>query len=236
MKNRQEKDEFINISLTNEYLTSYVMRRAILEFIKKTAPSLNGTLLDIGCGIMPYKKLILSFGKVTRYIGLDLDYSTIHDTSVADLHWNGIKIPMADASVDSILATEFLEHYADTQYIVNEMHRVLKPNGLIVITVPFIWPLHETPHDEYRFTPFSLRRFLTNAGFKQIEFSATGGWHASLALVLGLWIYNAPMSYIKRIFIKRIIKPIIKLLIRKDRIPVLNDGCMMTGIGGIVRK
>lgn len=234
--NAQIKDEFVNISLTTESLTSYVMRRAILEFVKKSAPSLNGTLLDIGCGTMPYKELILSFGKVTKYIGLDLNYSTIHDTSVADLHWDGEKIPMADASVDSILAIEFLEHYADTQDIIDEMYRVLKPKGIIVITVPFIWPLHETPNDENRFTPYSLNRFFEKAGFNQIEFTATGGWHASLAMILGLWIHDAPMSFRKRNVLTIIIKPIMKFLMKKDRIPVLTEGCMMTGIGCVIRK
>lgn len=236
MKEKTIDAEFINLSLNKKTLWLYVIRRTILEFVKKNSGKLHGTLLDIGCGTMPYKKLILSLKKVTKYLGLDLATSKNHDTSIADLHWDGTKIPLENNSVDSILATEFLEHYLDTKFIINEMYRVLRPNGVILFTVPFIWPLHEVPNDQYRFTPYSLKRFFLDAGFKNINLTATGGWHASMAVMLGLWT-TFSMRRWKRYICRPIIICIIKYLIKKDSIPIdFEDGVMMPGIGGIIIK
>jgi len=69
-----------------------------------------------------------------------------------------------------------------------EIWRVLKPGGILFFTVPFLWNLHEIPYDEYRYTPFALKRHLTQSGFNEIEIKAMGGWDAALAQMLGLWV------------------------------------------------
>jgi SAM-dependent methyltransferase len=198
---------------------------------------LDGILLDIGCGEMPYRNLIMSHGKVKKYIGLDLEFGSVHDTSVADLHWNGISIPLNDTSVDCIVATEFLEHINNADAIAKEMYRVLKPGGVILFTVPFIWPLHEVPHDEYRYTPFSLKRIFDGANFQKANLQALGGWNSSLAVMLGLWACCRPESRIGKIISRIICKPIIQFLLKKDKIPnIYDDNTMMPGIGGIIIK
>ncbi|MCX6719194.1 MAG: methyltransferase domain-containing protein [Candidatus Taylorbacteria bacterium] len=232
-------DPFVNIKLTSDLLNLYVPRRAVLNFIKNKIHLMNGILLDIGCGTMPYRQIIKSYGKVTKYIGLDLSVSPIasRDTSVADMHWDGISIPLSDCSIDTILATEFLEHYDDTNAIAKEMYRILKPGGIIVFTVPFIWPLHETPNDEHRFTPYALEKVFNRAGFKKVELSPTGGWHASFAQMLGLWVLSSHMSDKKRLFLRKVSVPVIRYLLKHDEIPdSFSDNSMMPGIGGVIYK
>ena len=85
------------------------------------------------------------------------------------------------------MATEVLEHCPEPQVIINEVYRVLEDKAVFFMTVPFIWNLHEVPYDEYRYTPFALKRLLQNAGFRQIDIKAHGGWNASLALMLAMW-------------------------------------------------
>ena len=72
---------------------------------------------------------------------------------------DGKHLPFRDASVDTVLSTEVLEHVPRPELLVREMARVVKPGGKLLITVPFIQPLHELPSDYFRFTPSSLRAF-----------------------------------------------------------------------------
>ena len=78
----------------------------------------------------------------------------------------------------------------------------------------FLWNLHETPNDEYRYTPFSLERHLIESGFHDINIKATGGWHSAMGQMLGLWVKRSSMKPYKRKLLKVILKPIIKYLIR----------------------
>ncbi|MNS95717.1 hypothetical protein D3C72_1299860 [compost metagenome] len=94
------------------------------------------------------------------------------------------------------------------------------------------------PYDEYRYTPFSLERHLKNAGFKDIQIKATGGWHASMAQMLGLWVRRSPMSKTKRKWLSRFLKPIITFLIKMDKNTEIKfiEGQMITGLYGIAKK
>ncbi len=133
--------------------------------------------------------------------------------------------------------TEFLEHYFDTRSILLEVNRVLKSGGLVFGTVPFIWHLHELPHDEYRFTPISLEKHLRNAGFINIEILPLGGVDSAMAQMLGLWFSLADIKG------RRVIKPIVfsiyKWLLKKDRIFENFDtgrNSMYNGLSFIARK
>ena len=57
--------------------------------------------------------------------------------------------------------------------------------------------------------PFSLKRHFENSGFIDIDIKATGGWHASMAQMLGLWVKRSPMNSKKRRWAIRVAKPII---------------------------
>lgn len=210
---------FTNISLHRDYLDLYYVRRSLLNAIKENMNRFHGSILDVGCGIMPYKELIVANNKnVTAYVGLDFENSIDHEYELGkpDLFWTGVVIPLENNSVDTVLATEFFEHCADPEKIMLEILRVLKPGGLLFITVPFLWNLHTVPHDEYRYTPYSLERHLKNANFVNIELKSLGGWDASLAQMLALWHRQRPMrKFIKRI-LAYILIPIIRKLINTD--------------------
>ncbi len=148
-------------------------------------------------------------------------YSDYHNRVKPDIIWNGFDIPFEDNSIDCLIATEFLEHYHDTGHIFKEIFRVLKKDGLFFATIPFIWNLHESPYDEYRFTPFSLTKYAINNGFSEVEVRPLGGWNYSLAQFLGLWVthFCHKKSKIIKIIIPRIIYPFYYLLVRSDKVP-----------------
>jgi hypothetical protein len=121
--------------------------------------------------------------------------------------------------------------------VMREACRVLRPGGTLFFTVPFLWPLHDVPHDEYRFTPFALDRNLRIAGFTEVSLQAQGGWDASLAQMIGLWVRRRPFSSRKRALLSHIALPVVRYLLRKDDIPVhFDEGTMITGLTGTARK
>jgi SAM-dependent methyltransferase len=221
---RQIEREFLKMPLSPKTMGFYTVRTAILESVKEETKSFHGRILDVGCGFMPYRKLIESNSRVKEYVGMDLEQPTYYGHIEPDLKWNGAKIPLADASVDCAMATEFLEHYAEPEKILNEIRRVLKPNGKLYATVPFIWNLHEIPYDEYRYTPYSLERHFANAGYKNIEIKPLGGWNRSLAQMIGLWLNFSKMHRFARLILRYLLFPVYVLLIKTDRKTISFDG------------
>ncbi len=233
------KDQFVNISCEFKNLDIFYIRSSIFKALKESLPRFHGQFLDIGCGKMPYRNYILEHSKISKYVGLDIENALEYDAYVKpDFTWDGVKMPFEDESFESAMATEVLEHCPEPEIVLKEVYRVLKPGAVLFLTVPFLWNLHEVPNDEYRYTPFSLERHLKNSGFTDVEINATGGWHASMAQMLGLWVRRSPMSKTKRKWLSKLLKPIIKKLISKDQPKKINfkGGQMITGLYGVAKK
>lgn len=232
-------DQFVNIRLEIENLDRYVIRSAIFKAIKDNKNKFSGSLLDVGCGKMPYKDYILENSKVENYLGLDIESALIYDKRCSpDFTWNGKEMPFKTNSFNCAFATEVLEHCPNPNDILREIHRVLQKDGIFFFTVPFLWNLHEVPNDEYRYTPFSLERHLMESGFKEIEIKATGGWHASMAQMLGLWVRRSSLSAKRRKYLSFLLKPIIKNLVKIDDPTTVQfrEGQMITGMYGTAKK
>ncbi len=107
---------------------------------------LSGNLIDIGCGAKPYKDMISPY--IKTHIGVDHEECQ-HDPSNADLIGMAYELPAEDNSFDSAICTAVLEHLEEPELAIKECFRVLKPGGIAVYSVPFIWHLHEEPRDFY---------------------------------------------------------------------------------------
>jgi SAM-dependent methyltransferase len=84
-------------------------------------------------------------------------------------------LPLADGAFDTIIISSVIEHLPEPEAIWREMFRVLRPDGTVLLYVPFLYWLHEVPHDYYRYTEFALRRFAERSGFEVAELTPTGG-------------------------------------------------------------
>jgi len=234
MKDRQ-KDFFLNLYLAPDTLDIYYIRKSILNAIKENLPRFNGVLLDLGCGDMPYKQLIFSSQtKVSKYIGIDIEAGKSKYDIQPDYYWNGVNIPLPDNSVDCVIATEVFEHCPDLAEVLKDVQRVLRPGGFVFFTVPFLWPLHEAPYDEFRYTPYALERIFKKSGFSKLELKPTGGWSQSMGQMLGLWVVRSPMNFHLRRVVKILAQPLVWLLIReRKKKPAFGDMTMITGITGV---
>ena len=225
-------NRFTRVELHRDNLDIYYARTSIFRAVDDAAKQMQGSLLDIGCGKMPYRDHIMASSKLSSYVGLDIDMALHYDARVKpDFFWDGKRMPFEDNRFDCAMATEVLEHCPDPLIVMNETYRVLKPGGFIFCTIPFLWPLHEVPHDEFRYTPFALRRLLLEAGYERIEIHATGGWHASMAQMLGLWVKRSPLPVRFKRWAPRLIMPIYKKLLKMDRPPIeYFESTMITGL------
>ncbi|WP_373511812.1 methyltransferase domain-containing protein [Persicitalea sp.] len=213
-------DEFLAPSIKHHY-GLFVIRKLLLETITAQRHLFRGTLVDVGCGRMPYRPILLQNSAITEYIGVDWPDAPYHVSTPPDVYWDGKSLPFADSTADTCLATEVFEHLPNGVKVASEVHRILKPGGVFYLTVPFFWPFHEVPYDEYRYTPFSLSRILQEAGFNadDIHVGATGGWLATLAQVLAQVVVMEVRSPRLRKRLRQVSSPIILWLLKKDRPP-----------------
>ena len=141
-------------------MTTRTIRIAVEEFAASLPKGYR--IVDIGCGLQPYRQVFAH----TDYIGLDVeDSGRKSNEKLADLYFDGTNVPMESESVDAILCTEVLEHAVDPVSLVREMYRILRKDGTVCITVPFMWGLHELPYDFRRYSPFGLAALFSEAGF-----------------------------------------------------------------------
>lgn len=140
--------------MIKEFLTSKITRERLDKFIESHASDVY--TLDIGCADSPYSS------HFSNRVGFDILPGRGVDV-VGDAH----SLPFEDNKFDQIVCTEVLEHMHTPQQGISEMHRVLKGGGKIVLTTRFIFPLHDTPGDYFRFTKYGLKHLFK--GWKSVE-------------------------------------------------------------------
>lgn len=172
------------------------------QWQKKCMQNFSGHVLDVGCGSKPYKVWVKE-EKVDKYIGLDvLDGPEVDVVVEPGKSW-----PIEDSSIDCVLLTQVLEHVTDKDFLLNEINRVLKPGGTIVVTVPFLYPVHGYPYDYVRFTENGLTVLLEDK-FETEERVSKGGIGCVLASLLLTWLDTSFNSNLVTRMLKGILLPI----------------------------
>ncbi|HUI44931.1 MAG TPA: methyltransferase domain-containing protein [Nitrospirota bacterium] len=143
----------------------YFARKGLYENISTFADKITGKVLDVGCGQKPYEQLFRS----SQYIGLEIDSPQNRQCKSADFYYDGVTFPFSDNEFDSIVANEVFEHVFNPTEFLKEINRVLKPSGILLLTVPFCWDEHEQPYDYARYSSFGLVAIVEKNGFKVIS-------------------------------------------------------------------
>jgi SAM-dependent methyltransferase len=120
------------------------------------------TLVDFGCGNMPYRPLFAPHCR--HYAGCDFRGNELADCIIDDIE----HLPFETGSVQMVLSTQVLEHVADPNAYLTEARRILASDGLMVISTHGVWKFHPDPHDYWRWTADGLRLQLERAGFNVV--------------------------------------------------------------------
>ncbi len=162
----------------------YFSRRNLFKFYKKYSLKLGGNLIDIGCGNKPYKNL---FEHCKSYVGLEIESE---NKNSSDFTYDGKNFPFEDETFDSAICSEVLEHVFEPNQFLQEINRVLKKKGLIILTLPFFWDEHEQPYDYARYTSFGLKYILEKENFEILEQVKIGNDLSIITQLLNCYIYK----------------------------------------------
>jgi len=180
-------------SITNPL---YFIRSGLYKGIAKQSNQLKGNLLDFGCGQKPYKSLF----NVDSYIGIDYENpGHNHENENIDIFYDGKNIPFDNEHFDSILCSEVFEHLFDIEGTLQELNRVLRPGGKLLVTCPFVWNEHEVPHDYARYTVFALKHLFAKHGFNVINFEKSGTFVQAIEQMRRLYFFCYITPYILKI-------------------------------------
>lgn len=115
------------------------------------------TVLDFGCGNMPYRPLVE--GKGATYLGADFG-----DEAEVEISPDG-KVAAPDGSVDIVMSVQVLEHVRDLDAYFAEIARILKPEGVLLLSTHGTWLYHPHPEDHRRWTRPGLVNEIETRGF-----------------------------------------------------------------------
>ena len=177
-------------SLLVHHIHDRALRRAVEAHV-------HGRLIDIGCGTKPYGAMVAPY--VSEHVGVDHE-ETQHPRERIDRFGSAYALPATEGEFDSALCTAVLEHLEEPAEALRECHRVLRPGGTAIYSVPFIWHLHEEPRDFFRYTRYGLDHLFRRAGFEIVEIRALSGFWVTFGemLVYNLYRFNrGPLSWLR---------------------------------------
>lgn len=154
-------------------------RRLLIDRgLAAVASRLRGLVLDLGGRRHRQRGTFRrAEGPDTRWVVINLDRAAGADC-VADVH----HVPVGTSVADWVVCTEVLEHVARPETVVQEMLRVLKPSGAVIVTVPFLHPVHADPGDFQRWVPDGLRTLFHQ--FEGVTISPMGHTAGTLASLI----------------------------------------------------
>jgi SAM-dependent methyltransferase len=163
----------------------------VILLLERVAPQARGRLLDVGCGEKPYEYIFKPY--VSEYVGIEHEDSfgktaASHSERKPDLFYDGRRLPFEDRCFDTLLSVQVLEHTPHPASLVAEMARVMKDDGVLILSAPFQFRLHEQPHDYFRYSPHGLRTLCENVGLEVTEVHAQGSLWSVLAHKLNSYL------------------------------------------------
>ena len=194
-------------------LTSKIARRKLEEKVAPYASS--GKTLEIGAyGSAGYGRFFPNKTGVDIRAGKGVDV-------VASVY----ELPFEDNTFDVALCMVVLEHLEDPRKAIAEIQRVLKPGGTVLVSVPFLFPMHDTPNDFWRFTKYGLKLLFAEWDVEKVE--AETNFNETFAVLL------QRVGYQTKFRLNKIMKGLIFLLAWfVERMPSL----VKTVYGGIEKK
>jgi SAM-dependent methyltransferase len=174
----------INV-MANRHLGYSVRRRYIDEFYAHHVSALpvGCTLLDVGGN------------KINKRGQFDLSqypvqvvYVNLSGQKKPDVQADAAFLPLSESSFEYVICAELLEHVPDPERVLQEFYRIMVPGGKLLMTVPFLYPIHADPYDYGRYTDFFWKHALRVAGFEPFDIERQGTFHTVLLMYAKLFM------------------------------------------------
>lgn len=183
---------------------------------RRALRSLRGErVLDVGCSDQWARE---SLPPGCTYVGLD------HPAVLAGaygarpaVYGDAMRLPLQDGAMHAVLLLEVLEHLPRPDDALAEMHRVLAPGGVLVLSMPFLYPIHDAPCDFQRWTEHGLRHALERAGFRDIEIAGNLCAIETAGLLACLAVTGSAMAALRRGGLQLVVLPFVAA-----SVPVVN--------------
>lgn len=186
----------------------------------------RGRVLDVGCAGGWAREAIAT---ECDYVGLDYPATaqSIYGTR-PDVFADGASLPFGEGTFDTVLLLEVLEHVSLPERVLAEIGRVLAPGGVLLLSMPFLYPLHDAPHDYQRLTAYGLQHAVRRAGLDgAAPMPRCTGLHAA-ALLAAIACADAVLSATRERRWRLLFAPMLIVCI-----PLINlTGWMLGGLGG----
>lgn len=183
--------------------------------LKDAAKYACGHVLDIGCADRRITSLL---PPSCRYHGIDYpDTSTRIYRTRPDVYGDARALPHPDSTFDTVLLLEVLEHVPDPELALAECARVLVDGGRLVLSMPFLYPVHDAPFDFQRYTIHALRRHLSHTNFELLETRVWGHPIATAALLTNIALAHTALNGLSDRSISVLLIPFVPIVT-----PILN--------------
>ncbi len=165
-------EEYTKMYELEDHYWWFVGRRQLaLNLLKKHSPNSHPDVLDLGCGTGVVLRELASWAKPT---GLDMSHLALGFCRKRSLNQlvigDGAQLPIAGESMDAIIGLDIFEHIEDDVTAFSEAFRVLRPGGILVLSVPAfksLWGPHDVALMHFRrYRTSEVRRKLESAGFQ----------------------------------------------------------------------
>ncbi len=177
---------------------NWLIHDVYVKSLQKYESYINGTVLDIGCGQKPYKKIITK--KDIKYFGLE-HLKTLHGFSEVDVTGSALQLPFKNSVADLVVSFQVMEHIPEPELFLMEIFRVLKPGGNCLLMTPFIWGEHEIPYDYFRYTRYGIKYLADKTGFKVLSINADVGSLTTLTIRFNYFIMQRAGRILRHLII-----------------------------------
>jgi SAM-dependent methyltransferase len=156
------------------------LRAAMQRAIERNLGGRSGlSIIDVGCGDRPYEPLLAPYAG--RYVGVDY-----RPGPKVDLVAPAEALPVPSESFDCLISSQVLEHVDDPYAVMREVHRVLKPGGVALVSTHGTVNYHPNPDDYWRWTHAGLAQLFRLTGeWTRVDVHPNGGTGSALAYLVG---------------------------------------------------
>lgn len=159
-----------------------LLRKCEYEEISKI--KIDGKILDLGGDRRSGYHELIGGDHIIEIVNLN-------EACVPDYKFNlEENFLLKEESYDAVICLNVLEHVFNFQNVINESFRILKPGGKFIGATPFLFNIHGSPDDYFRYTESALKKIFKDAGFRDIEIKELGYGLFSVLYQLKFGLYR----------------------------------------------